>query len=216
MIEAGVEDPVIRKGLKALDPSRVLPFRFIQAAKYAPQYEPELETAMLKCLGVQEQLTGKTVILLDVSGSMSDPISGKSKMQCFDAMNGLGILVREICENVRIYSFSADCVEVPARRGFALRDAVMKSQIHSSTYLGKAVDKAFKENKDTDRLIVLTDEQSHDKLPYIIDKQFQGYIINVGSCQNGIGYGQYTKIDGWSEAIITYIREYEKMIYGKC
>jgi hypothetical protein len=36
MMEAGVDDAAIRKALTALKPERVLPFRFIAAARYAP------------------------------------------------------------------------------------------------------------------------------------------------------------------------------------
>jgi len=38
-----------------------------------------------------------------------------------------------------------------------------------------------------------------------------GYVINVASFKNGIGYGKWMHIDGWSEAVIGYIRELEKM-----
>ena len=57
-----------------------------------------------------------------------------------------------------------------------------------------------------DRLIVITDEQSHDKLPA---PTAAGYVINVASFKNGVGYGPWMHIDGWSEAVIGYIREFE-------
>jgi hypothetical protein len=57
-----------------------------------------------------------------------------------------------------------------------------------------------------DRLIVITDEQSHDQVPAPRGK---GYIVNVASARNGVGYGEWTHIDGWSEAVIEYIRELE-------
>ncbi len=57
-----------------------------------------------------------------------------------------------------------------------------------------------------DRLIVITDEQSHDSVPAPRGK---GYVINVASNQNGVGYGPWTHIDGWSEAVVEYIAELE-------
>ena len=48
-------------------------------------------------------------------------------------------------------------MEVPPRRGRALRDAIVGSQPHGSTFLGKAV--AEIDHKG-DRLIGFTDEQS--------------------------------------------------------
>jgi len=38
-----------------------------------PQWEPELEKAMLRSLEGQSRLPGKTVLLVDVSGSMDAP-----------------------------------------------------------------------------------------------------------------------------------------------
>jgi hypothetical protein len=55
-------------------------------------------------------------------------------------------------------------------------------------------------------MIVLTDEQSSDSVP---NPKGIGYVINVASYQNGIGYGAWKHIDGWSEAVFDYIRETE-------
>src|ERR1035437_4760435 len=57
-----------------------------------------------------------------------------------------------------------------------------------------------------DRLVVITDEQSHDRVPA---PQGKGYVVNVASNQNGVGYGEWTHIDGWSEAVVEYIAELE-------
>ena len=40
----------IAEALEAMRTDRVLPYRFITAARYAPDFEPELESAMLKSL----------------------------------------------------------------------------------------------------------------------------------------------------------------------
>ena len=53
-----------------------------------------------------------------------------------------------------------------------------------------------------DRIIVITDEQSHDR---IVVPRGKGYVINVASARNGVGYGPWTHIDGWSEAVVDYI-----------
>jgi hypothetical protein len=34
-------------------------------------------------------------------------------------------------------------------------------------------------------------------------------MINVASAKNGVGYGKWTHIDGWSESVIEYVRELE-------
>jgi 60 kDa SS-A/Ro ribonucleoprotein len=53
----------------------------------------------------------------------------------------------------------------------------------------------------------VTDEQSHDRVPAPKGK---GYMINVASARNGVGYGAWAHIDGWSEAAIEYIRKLER------
>jgi hypothetical protein len=36
-------------------------------------------------------------------------------------------------------------------------------------------------------------------------------MINVASAKNGVGYGAWTHIDGWSEAVIDYIAASEEV-----
>ncbi len=36
-------------------------------------------------------------------------------------------------------------------------------------------------------------------------------MINVASYKNGVGYGAWIHIDGWSESVIGYIRELESV-----
>ncbi len=207
MREAGVEEELVLSALRTMSTARVLPFRFLAAARYAPRWEEALEQAMLKCVAVQEKLAGQTVVLVDISGSMTAPLSRRSDMQRTDAAYGLAVLLREIGEEVAVYSFSDELAEVPARRGFALRDAIDASQRHNSTQLGKAVEQLNKKEQ-YDRLIVITDEQAHDSVPA---PHAQGYVINVASYKNGVGYGKWTHIDGWSESVVEYIRLLEGM-----
>jgi 60 kDa SS-A/Ro ribonucleoprotein len=206
MREAGVDESLVLSALGSMSTARVLPFRFLAAARYAPQWEEALEQAMLKCVAETEKLPGKTIVLVDVSGSMTAPLSRRSEMQRTDAAYGLAVLLREIAEKVAVYSFSDNLVEVPARRGFALRDAINASQRHNSTQLGNAVEK-LNRNEKCERLIVITDEQAHDKVPAPSGK---GYLINVASYKNGVGYAKWMHIDGWSEAVIEYIRALEQ------
>jgi 60 kDa SS-A/Ro ribonucleoprotein len=204
--EAGVDEKLVLSALDAMNTQRVLPFRFLAAARYAPQWESTLEAAMLKCVASQPKLVGKTVLLLDVSGSMIAPLSRRSEMLRTDAAYGLAVLLREVGERVAVYSFSDNLVEVPARRGFALRDAIDASQRHNGTYLGKAVEQ-LNEKERYDRLIVITDEQAHDTVP---NPKGNGYVINVASYKNGVGYGKWTHIDGWSDSVVEYVRALEQ------
>lgn len=206
MDSVSVDKNLIKESISKMKTERVLPFRFISAARYASQLEPELEIAMFRCLSGFEKMPGKTILLIDVSGSMDGIISAKSDLKRLDAASGLGMLLKEICEEVEIMTFSQNLTQVPLRRGFALRDAIINSQPHAGTFLGQAV-KAVDNNRAYDRLIVITDEQSSDK---VSDPKSRGYMINVASYQNGVGYGKWLHIDGFSESVINYIQEYEK------
>src|SRR6185369_14321181 len=102
MAESGVDETLVKSALRGLNTSRVLPFRFIAAARYAPQWEAELESAMYKRVETAPKLAGKTVLVVDVSGSMTAPLSARSEMQRTDAAYGLAILLREIAEELSV------------------------------------------------------------------------------------------------------------------
>jgi 60 kDa SS-A/Ro ribonucleoprotein len=190
---------VARKGAK-----RVLPFRYVAAARACPQMEPFLDQALCEAVNEGPMLDGRTVVLVDVSGSMDVPLSAKSDLRRVDAAAALASV---ISGNLRVFTFSHQVLEVPPRRGMAGVDAVIRSQPHGGTYLGAAV-QAINTNVQHDRLIVITDEQSADRVPDPVAKH--AYMINVASAKNGVGYGRWTHIDGFSEAVLRFIAENER------
>jgi 60 kDa SS-A/Ro ribonucleoprotein len=225
MIDAKVPMEDIRAALANIKVERVLPFRFIAAARHAPKLEPELEVAMLKCLSSQEKLPGKTVLIIDVSGSMSGMISSKSELTRYDAAAAVAMLLREVCDDVSIYLTAGNdgrrvhkTALIPSRRGFALRDAVHKGYNElggGGIFLVQCMQYTYEKEREADRVIVITDEQDCDIDPAKAPEKaitYGGinYLINIAAYQNGIGYGKWTHIDGWSEAVIDFIREYEK------
>ncbi|MCH8491113.1 MAG: VWA domain-containing protein, partial [Oceanicaulis sp.] len=147
-------------------------------------------------------LSGKTIVLVDVSISMERPLSARSDMRRMDAAATLAAVIHG---NLRVFSFSEVVVEVPPRRGMAGVDAILKSQRHSGTRLGKAVTEI--NQIPHDRLIVITDEQSADKVPDPVARH--AYMINVASARNGVGYHKWTHIDGFSENVLRFIGEHE-------
>jgi 60 kDa SS-A/Ro ribonucleoprotein len=205
MIAAGVSQRLIRQRLdKGVACAR--PFRFVTAARYAPKVEDALESAMLKGVAGLPELAGSTGLLVDVSGSMDAALSKKSETTRMDAAAGLAILLREKAEEFSIATFSDSCVQLPSRRGLALRDAIVKSQAHASTHLKRALTHLSNQPdwKKLQRVIVITDEQSHDgTLPAWTAK---AYVANVAPYKHGLSYGNgWTHIDGWSERVVDYI-----------
>lgn len=183
---------------------KVLPFRFVAALRHAPQFVRELDGAMQRSIAGMAKIPGRTGILVDVSGSMDDALSAKSEMKRVDVAAGLAVLASGVCEFPRIFTFSDALCEVPPFAGLALVDAISRSQPHGSTQLGGAV--ARLNSEPLDRLIVITDEQSHDRVP---NSAVKGYLINVANNKNGVGYGPWVHIDGWSERVLDFVREYE-------
>lgn len=208
MSDAGVFTETIKSYAETVNTDRVLPFRFLAAARIVPQFSAMLEKMMLRSLESHEPLKGKTVLLIDVSGSMfGTKVSERSDLDRFDAAAALAVLAREICENVEIYTFSNRLVKVGNSRGFELVQALSASQDHGSTRLGSAV-RSLNTNVKYDRCIVFTDEQSSDSVPSPAGK---GYVINVAAYQKGISNQAWTTISGMSEAVIDYIQEVEKL-----
>jgi hypothetical protein len=210
MVQAGVAEDAIRSYAKTLDVSKVLPFRYIAAARIVPQFEDMLEAMMLRSLGDAPKLKGKTKLYLDVSSSTYDAkVSAKSDLTRQDAILALAMLAREVCEDVEIYSFSGYAMRIPPRHGFALAEAVKTSQHCTGTAIGASLTQ-FASSK-ADRIILITDEQSYDRVAgpknYGADI---GYIINVAAYQNGVNHSEWTTVTGFSEAIVDYIRESEQ------
>jgi 60 kDa SS-A/Ro ribonucleoprotein len=209
MLASGVEPKLIRERLEK-GIARALPFRFVTAARHAPKLEDSIEGAMLKGIAGLEKLPGSTGLVVDVSGSMEAKLSNKGETSRMDAAAGLAILLREKADAFSIATFSDACVELPARRGFALRDAIVGSQAHSGTYLERALNELSEKRdwKNLDRLIVITDEQSHDGI--LAAWTPKAYVVNVAPYEHGVSYGHgWTHVDGWSERILDYIAAVE-------
>ncbi len=209
MKEAGIPKESVAHELLR-NPKEMLPFQYLAAAKECVEWEDIVDKSMIQACGLKPKLMGRTIVLVDVSGSMSAPISAKSKMTCMDAACGMAILLRECTPDLQMYTFSEKIVPVPPRQGMALRDALTKSQYPSATYLGAALNYIIQSGISFERIIVITDEQCQDSIPHMPMKH--NYILNVCSNENGVGNkNQWVTITGFSEASIDFIREYEEI-----
>jgi len=204
MMDAGCDRDLVKDAIVARKGADlVFPFRYVAAARACPQMEPFIDQALCEAVASGPRLDGVTAVLVDVSGSMDVPLSERSDMKRIDAAAALASVING---DVRVFTFSHAVVEVPPRRGMSGVDAVIKSQPHGGTYLGAAV-KLINENVKHDRIIVITDEQSADSVPDPLAKN--AYMINVASAKNGVGYGKWCHLDGFSETVIRFISEVE-------
>lgn len=207
MEQSGVDSALVFRALQeGAAKSKALPFRYIAAARAVPRWESQIDAAMQTAMQNLDRLPGRTGVLVDVSGSMSSRLSYKSDLTRLGAAAALAVLVRGIAAEARVFCFNESTREVPPRFGMALVDAIGRPS--GGTYLGKAVDHVRTAWPQMDRLIVITDEQSAD---CVGAPGCKGYLINVATFENGVGYGDWTHVNGFSEAVVSYIAAVESL-----
>lgn len=206
MVDVLVPEELVRTQLALIRATDVWPWQVLAAAKVAPQYQPELESLMLRSSGRVPPIAGLTGVLVDVSGSMDMVLSQHGSMVRFEAAAGVAVILREACERSIVCSFSNDLVGVSNElHGIALATAIANSQSHGGTYLGPAVQRMVQQHPTLDRLIVLTDEQAQFGIPPVNRPLF---IVNLASYQRGVEFaGEATRINGWSGNVVRFLAQ---------
>lgn len=205
MEQAGVDKKLVERNLLKLSPaSRILPFQFLAAARACPNWEDILEVPMVAALSELPKLPGKTVLLIDHSGSMNGTLSAKSKINRLDGARALAVLCREVCEDVVIAAYDTSITAIPSRHGFALADAIPNPAGGTDT----AMAVRWANQHKPDRIIVFTDEQSFSPIGQPTKR---GYIMNAAAYQHGIGWGKWMTINGFSDQLVKFIHEAEKI-----
>jgi hypothetical protein len=146
--------------------SRQFPYRFWSAwnATQSVEWGSTLEKALkLSCQNIPD-FDGTTIVFVDVSGSMDQTVSEKSKVRNCDvaALFGAAAFERNP-KTTRVVKFGTYSKEVtPGQRGSILRHMENfrgNDGVGHATYLSRAVDDHY---RDEDRVVVFTDEQTHD------------------------------------------------------
>lgn len=218
MAQVGVPDSLVAKSIHGIRAgSGILPFQFMSSLRHAPTkiVRDALDFAMIQSLEGKAVLPGKTVLLIDVSGSMDTAMSSRGESTRIDAASALAILLRETSENFAVATFSSKTVALgQPERGFALANRISTSQQHGNTELYSAIKDVNRFYGAVDRLIVITDEQAtgYGVMPAPAAKI--GYIVNVASYAPGLDVSSgWTRINGFSERIVDYIRYEEGLTY---
>lgn len=214
MQQAGVDRDTVAEYFLHANFDRVLPFRFVAAARAVPAWESMIDNALCERIKQMPPLSGNTLVLCDVSGSMDAKLSTRSDLTRMDAAATLASIIEG---SLRVWTFSNNTVEVPPRRGMAGVDAIKRSQYHGGTQMFDAIHRA--NQTPYNRIIVITDEQADGIAHWRGSRTCPaprpgttGYMINVASAKNGVGYANtgWTHIDGFSENVIKFIIEVEK------
>lgn len=225
MVQAGVDKKVIEKGLANLKSSMLLPMNFLQAADNAPEFKRQIEDAMIESYKNLPKLPGRTLFIVDVSGSMGASYSSKSKYTRMDAAAAMAMLASNQCEDFELVCTAGSdrmCLHKTKHIQYPSKGFDIISQI-KGTYRDLGGGGIFtrqclewcKENlgSDFDRIIIFSDSQDCDRLNRRLPSPFgkYNYIVDVSSEKRGICYkGIWTaEITGFSENFLTFIAGYE-------
>ena len=234
MQSAGVPRPIIEKGLNELNGAMLLPLDFLKAMRMSEGFNKEIEAAMLKTYENLPKLPGKTLFIVDVSGSMGSLTSHGSDFSRLDQACSMSMLAANQCEDFELvctagsdYDLEEDQIRISyPSKGFDLFNEIERSRntvggggIFTYQCLEKLRKELGDKIHDYTRIIIFSDSQdidvsnyrslNHDKKPRPFGKY--NYICDVSCHKHGINYnGVWTaEISGWSEHFLTYIAAYE-------
>jgi hypothetical protein len=169
--QAGVSDTVARQvALKLGDPDQVarakqFPFRFLAALRAAPslRWASALSYAMDLSLQNIPALPGRTLVMVDTSGSMADAFSEHSEMKMWDAAALFGIALALRNEHVDLVSYSDRGRVFQVTKGADTLGELRRwgaegYNIGHGTNTFGILKEAYRSH---DRVIILTDEQAN-------------------------------------------------------
>lgn len=221
MREAGVDKKVIEKGLSELKSSMLLPMNFLQAADNNPEFKRQIEDAMLASYANLPKLQGRTLFIVDVSGSMYSPYSSKSRYNRLDAAAVMAMLAANQCEDFELVCTAgsdytrihkSEHIKYPSK-GFDLIAQIKDTynRLGGGGIFTRQCLEWCKANvsSDFDRIIIFSDSQDCDIPSKRIPSPFgkHNYIVDVSSEKRGINYrGIWTaEVSGFSEHFLTFI-----------
>jgi TROVE domain-containing protein/VWA domain-containing protein len=188
--EAGVSDEVAETVAKRLtDPdqvarSRQFPFRFLAAYRNAPslRWGHPLDKALGASVANIPEFTGRTLILVDRSGSMFGTMSGKTELTRADAAAVFGAALKlRNGDRATLVEFGSTCRELTAPRGGSLLKLVQSFGNLGGTYTVAAMRQFYAQH---DRVIIITDEQASDGDPgTVIPANVPLHTVNLSGYQ---------------------------------
>jgi hypothetical protein len=162
---AGVSDGVAATvAARLADPgeiarSRMFPFRFLAAYRAAPslRWAWPLERALDHSLTGVPALTGRTLILVDRSGSMFGPVSPKSGLDRADSAAIFGAALALRAADADLVEFGTGHRPVRFGRGESLLKVLERFTSMGGTNTAEAVRARYRGH---DRVVIVTDEQA--------------------------------------------------------
>lgn len=195
--QAGVSDTVAQLVMARLADadqitrSRMLPFRFLAAHRAAPslRWAWPLEQALNHSLANTPALGGRTLILVDRSGSMFGRMSERSQLNRADSAAIFGSALALRADNADLVQFGSHHQAVPFSRGESVLKVVERFGQLGGTYTAAAVHAHYAKH---DRVIIVTDEQAADN-PFgadptaLVPEDIPVYTWNLAGYERGHG-----------------------------
>jgi len=212
--------------------SRQLPFRFLSAYKELEKVDSVssmtfdmLEKALAYSTENIPKLLGKTAIIVDVSGSMDNPISAKSRIKCLDIGLLLGVIAVRICEDSIFLTFANNVFkQTISSTGGIISQMRSIKDLGGGTSLEKPFEYLLEKKIKVDRIILLSDNEINSNGGKTVQSNFDKYNSQVNpDCWvhaidlQGYGTQQFMGaktniIAGWSEKVFDFIQLAERGI----
>lgn len=163
-VKAAVVDRIAKP--EAVAASRQFPYRFWSAYKNAPSMEwgRALEKALdLSCSNIPE-LPGRTLVLIDISGSMQAPVSDRSKVQRYEIGALFGAALAKRTEKCDVALFADGPLEHPVGKSQSVLRYIesVGNNIGVVGY-GTAIHESLRKcYNGHDRVVIFSDEASRD------------------------------------------------------
>lgn len=195
-IAAGLADP------DAVDRSKQLPMRFLAAHRAVrnPRWAPVLENALGHSLSRVPELPGRTLILVDRSGSMFFNTSHATGLTYADVAAVFGGALALRAEKADLVEFGTLSRNMGFRKGGALLPLIARFTNLGGTETAKAVKRWFSGH---DRIVIVTDEQSAGGDPLAkVPKSVPVYTWNLAgyAVGHGIPKGRRYTFGGLNDA----------------
>ena len=194
--EAGVPDEVAaRAAARLADPeqvrrSRVFPFRFLAAYQAVPslRWAHALEQALNASLASVPRLPGRTLILVDRSGSMFDRPSSKSGLNRADTAAVFGAALALRAERADLVQFGTGSAVVPYRAAEPVLKVVGRFGSMGGTSTARAVAAHLRPGAHA-RVVIVTDEQAMGPVSpaAVVPDQVPLYTWNLAGYRYGHG-----------------------------
>ena len=216
------------KNPEAVRRSKQLPFRYLSAFKECEKVGGSrvfnaLEDAIEASIENIPKLSGTTVIAVDVSGSMTDYISEKSKVHCYEIAMLLGLIANKICDNSIFYTFNHVINKYPVSNRSGILYTVSNSCCGGGTDMCLPFSKMIADNIRADRIIILSDNECNSNGGWLCSRKPVQSIADEYRKQTGNdiwvhaidlqGYGtqqfhgsKTNIIAGWSEKVFEFIK----------